>query len=118
MLKRTSVIDNWFIKQTKMFNKLDKCASKYGLSFLQFDILLHISEDEYSSPTEIAQTLELSKTSVSRVLKALQRKNLIIKQHDAFDDNRRIDVKITSAGQLIVEELSTEIVEQFDKLDI
>ena len=118
MLERISILEKWFVRQVKIINQLNKCTNKYGLSFLQFDILNHISNSNELSSTELSVMLEMPKTSVSRVLKALQEKNLIVKVYGSFNDSRKIDIKITEDGEKVLSELGPLIDDQMKSIGL
>ncbi|GKQ42476.1 hypothetical protein RD055328_03990 [Companilactobacillus sp. RD055328] len=104
-------LDNWFIKQSKMLNKLDKLANEYKISFLQYNVLLHIKQRGSISPTEIAEAIETSKASISRILRVLQKKGLVDRSYGSTQDRRKIMVSITEEAEIIIEKLTKKIAE-------
>ncbi|MGR3741469.1 transcriptional regulator, SarA/Rot family [Companilactobacillus sp. DQM5] len=111
VMTENMTLDSWYIQQSQLMNKLDRIASKYGLSFLQYKILLQIECYKSSSPTDIAKGLKLSRTSVSRSLKGLQKKEMIGRIYGNSDDQRKVEIRVTPSAKKIIEKLSNDLLE-------
>lgn len=107
--KNYNEIDDWYKKNSQIKARLDKISYQYDLSYLQFSFLLNISENNCITPTEITENLLINRASVSRILKILQKKNLITKSYGKNTDQRIIEIKITETGIEIVNNIKKEL---------
>lgn len=107
--KNYSEIDYWYKMNSKIKANLDKISYRYDLSYLQFSFLLNISENNCTTPTEITDKLLVNRTSVSRVLKILQKKNLVTKNYGKNADQRIIEIQVTESGIEKVNKLKKEL---------
>lgn len=104
-------VDDYFLEHTQKLNELDKITGEKGITFLQYDVLLHLSKNDCSTPTDIANVTKASRTSVSRVLKNLESKKLIAKKYGTdINDSRIIKIETTSKGRQVAEEIGVAIV--------
>ncbi len=80
---------------TKMYNKL---ATKYEASQTISYVLINIAEEGTPS-TKIAPLLGMEPTSLSRLLKSMERKGLIYKESDP-NDKRVVRIFLTDYGKV------------------
>jgi MarR family transcriptional regulator, organic hydroperoxide resistance regulator len=74
-------------------------AVKYGTTWATGNVLLAIDIEKGTPVTSLGPRIGLEATSLSRILKALEERNLINRTPD-FSDRRRVLVKLTSEGLL------------------
>jgi len=76
-------------------------ARVVGLAGVEYSVLISISHMSVRGPVNIqtvADHLHVSGTFVTRTVKALERKGLVIKSDDV-DDRRRVNVAVTELGR-------------------
>lgn len=86
----------------------DGHAKVVGLAGVEYSILISISHMSVSGPVNIgtvAEHLHVSGTFVTRIVKKLARKGLVIKYGDATD-RRRVNVAVTEFGRAELNRLS------------
>jgi DNA-binding MarR family transcriptional regulator len=74
-------------------------ASKYGTTWATGNVLLAIDIEKGTPATSLGPRIGLEATSMSRILKTLQERGLIIREPDT-KDKRRVLVKLTPEGIL------------------
>lgn len=76
----------------------------YDVSSIQAIFLAFISEKDGISQQELAETLYLEKTAVTRIIDALEKRNFAIRVKDK-SDRRQNMVYVTSEGKDMMEQL-------------
>ncbi|WP_244088003.1 MarR family winged helix-turn-helix transcriptional regulator [Companilactobacillus sp. RD055328] len=95
---------------------MSKPTNKYGLGFMQYCMLVSINENEYETPSELANELQVAISSVSRSLKVLHKKSLISRLSSEFNDTRKIKVEITEHGKELLKKVDSEIDKSIDEI--
>lgn len=96
----------------KMYNQI---ASEHGLSQASGFVLLYIDEENGTPSTTIAPLMGVRTTSLSRLLKSMEKKGLILRKPDS-NDKRSIKIHLTDLGRE-KRKISKKVVKGFnDKL--
>ena len=85
----------------------------FGLSAPTGYVLLNIHEEEGSTATQIASLIGMEATSMTRMLRTLEEKNLIYKKQDQ-SDKRMYKIFLTEEGKK-KREISKKAVKTFNK---
>jgi DNA-binding MarR family transcriptional regulator len=83
-------------------------SKKYRLTVNERNTLIVLSNLEINSVKELSDYLFISKTNTSKVLKSLEKKNLVIRLLDR-DDKRYIKLLLTEEGKMISQKVIEEI---------
>ena len=86
---------------------LGEAHASLGLTNSQVHALIELEKDRALSVIELAERLHLEKSSVSRLIDALQAQQLIKAASDAGDARRKL-VSLTSAGERKLVEVHAE----------
>lgn len=73
-------------------------AAPHGLSTQQFWVVVHLHEQDGQSQRDLARRMDVDAPTVSRVLAALTRRNLVRTEDDP-GDRRRSRLHLTPAGR-------------------
>ncbi|MGB0989189.1 hypothetical protein CRV03_05515 [Arcobacter sp. F155] len=85
-------------------NSLNKILSAYDIAIEQRATLEIIKYEPNVNQTKIAQLLGKDKTTISRSLNSLEKKELITRESDTQNDKRSNKIKLTKKGERILEE--------------
>ena len=88
---------------------------QYGVSFNELEILNLIAFEKSITPAEISDELCIERAIVSRKLKTLVSKKLVMHSSNALD-RRMIDIKITKEGKQLTKSLLKDINKQLAEL--
>ena len=94
---------------SRMYNQI---ASQYGYSRAIGYVLLNIGEEGIPA-TKIAPMLGMEPTSLSRLLRSMEKKGLIYRKGDVID-RRKVLIHLTEEGQRI-RHLSSMVVKGFNE---
>ncbi|MDO1605891.1 MarR family transcriptional regulator [Lactobacillus sp. YT155] len=108
-MNHINMVDRWFIHQNKVLRELETITGKQGISFFQYEVLVHFVNEEFSTISDLGEALEISKSSMSRALKILQSKKLIKKVYGTEEDQRRVVIVPTDEAKKAIEEIELEI---------
>ena len=79
-------------------------CEKYGLTVAEFDIVMVLSQAaELDTATEIVKVLNIAKSQVSMSIKALEKKNYLLRTY-VGDNRRTIHLKLCEAAKQLVNE--------------
>jgi MarR family transcriptional repressor of emrRAB len=83
--------------------RIDQALAPFSLNMSQYLVLsmLVADEGEPSSPSEIGNTLDATRTQMTRMLDALQSQGLIRRRANA-QDRRSLELELTAAGRRVV----------------
>lgn len=102
----------------------DKIASDYDMSLSMAFVLIALSEEEGTPVTKIAPRIGMEPNSLSRILKKLKERSLIIKKADK-NDKRMVKIQLTSEGEKlrvialkVVFKFENNLIENVDKQEI
>jgi DNA-binding MarR family transcriptional regulator len=73
-----------------------------GMTVPQFRALAHVNADPECAPSQLAESLMLSRPAITRLLDELVRKGLLVRRPDA-DDRRRQLLSLTAEGRARLE---------------
>ena len=85
-------------------NSLNKILSTYNIAIEQRATLEIIKYEPNVNQTKIAQLLGKDKTTISRSLNSLEKKEFITRESDTQNDKRSNKIKLTKKGEKILEE--------------
>ncbi len=94
---------------------LARLASEYGVSLAQVR-LLGILRDREPGIVELAEVLNLEKSSVSGLVDRAQRRGLVDRASSKGADGRAIRVLLTAAGRRTVNEFAAQVAAEIAKL--
>jgi DNA-binding MarR family transcriptional regulator len=86
--------ESWF-QIVKFF---DKIAGEYDMSLSMAFVLIALNEKEGTPVTKIAPRIGMEPNSLSRILKKLKERSLIIKNADK-NDKRMVQIQLTKEGE-------------------
>ncbi|KRL59162.1 MarR family winged helix-turn-helix transcriptional regulator [Latilactobacillus fuchuensis] len=89
----------WYLKVTKLEQKMDFIASQYDVNYGQYLIMKYIIVDHCDEPTLLANAFGISRPAVSRKLNVLYKKNKIVKKHNDPTDQRKVHLVLTAEGK-------------------
>jgi DNA-binding MarR family transcriptional regulator len=89
-------------------------ASKYGVTISTAYVLLNLSTETGIPSTQIAPNLGMESRSLTRVLKSLEEKNIIVRKPDKVD-KRQVNIFLTEEGKEKRNE-AKKIVKSFNEL--
>lgn len=100
---------NWYIEVQGLISVLNNITNQYNISFDQFLLLEELIVNPGASPTDLADIFKVSTPAVSRKLKALQSKSMIVKSRNDLKDQRLVHIKVTNQGRQIYNELRRKV---------
>ena len=98
VVKAINELERIFVRDNN--KKLEKLAKFTRGETFVLKVLLNSTEPV--TPTELSKTLKISKARISAILKALERKNRIIREVDK-NNKRNVKVFITDEGRQAIE---------------
>ena len=87
--------------------------SSYNVTFLQWVILSVLENQEGITQQRIADTLEKDKTTVTRILDSMEKRDLIVRINDKAD-RRQKAIYMTNKGREAERELMSLAISEFD----
>ena len=90
-------------------NSLNKRLSSYDIAIEQRATLEIIKYEPDVNQTKIANLLGKDKTTISRSLNSLEKKELITRESDTKNDKRSNKIKLTLKGQKILEDTLLDV---------
>lgn len=90
-------------------NSLNKRLNPYDLAIEQRATLEIIKFEPNVNQTKIAKLLGKDKTTISRSLNSLEKKELIVKINDKENDKRSNKIKLTKKGEEILEQTLDDV---------
>lgn len=92
-----------------MYIRDDLCVP-YGITPVQYQLLLDISHNGKSKVTAICKRMHKSTNVISPLINRLIKKGLLLKEKDK-NDTRVFYISITKEGKLIIDEISLDIMD-------
>jgi homoprotocatechuate degradation regulator HpaR len=93
-----------------------KVLRQHGMTVEQWRILLALTTGDFIEARRLAQRTDLLQPSLSRILKDLQRRDLLLRVPDRLDA-RRVLVIITPAGRQLVNDTKGDTREVFAEIN-
>ncbi len=87
--------------------------SGHNVTFLQWVILSVLANQDGITQQKIADTLEKDKTTVTRILDSMEKRDLIVRISDKADRRQKV-IHMTNRGKEAEQELMTLAVREFD----
>jgi len=123
--KHTETIDSKLKKVWQIISRMYNAeAVQYGGSIAIGHFLLNIDSEEGIYASDIAPLLGMESTSLSRIIKALEKEKLIIRKSDKLD-KRKVKIILTAKGKKnkdlaknIVRNFNSELEEKIGKKKI
>lgn len=104
-----TIEDIWIVLEKK-----ERAYTNFKLNNQQYVLLTHIIRHPLSSPTELAEIMDITKSAVSQQLTKLEAEGYIRKrQHE--DDKRAYSIELGEKGQLYQQEMEAFHQEIADK---
>lgn len=111
------------INQIRQFNRrytqalgiLNKHTFNMDLTFPEGRVLIEIGNNQPVSPMAIAKKLGLDKSYTSRIVKQLEKKDIITKKQSTVD-RRSFDLELTPHGKEVFQQVDDKSNEQMAKL--
>lgn len=100
---------------TNILGLLDKHILDSGYSLTEARVLFEISKTEHCTANQLASTLEIDRSYMSRIIARFEKVGLI-KRHASSTDSRIIEIRLTLAGRNLFHELNDRSNQQIDKL--
>lgn len=98
-------------------NSLNKELLAYSIAIEQRTTLEIIKHEPNVNQTKIAQLLGKDKTTISRSLNSLEKKELITRKSDIKNDKRSNRIKLTKKGEKILDETLSHVTGFREKLN-
>jgi DNA-binding MarR family transcriptional regulator len=113
--KYTETVDSKIKTTWQLISRMYNAeAAQYGGSIAIGHFLLNIDSNEGSYASDIAPLLGMESTSLSRIIKALEKEKMIIRKSDKTD-KRKVKIILTEKGKKN-KELAKQIVRNFNSL--
>lgn len=93
---------------TSIHNLNKKFEKKFGLSIVQWGVLLQLIEHPCISAHTLSKIVGVHPSSLTQTLKRLERKQLVFISDDPLDSRRKV-ISITKNGHLLVSQLNIEL---------
>ncbi|MCE3277904.1 MAG: transcriptional regulator, MarR family [Bacteroidetes bacterium] len=111
--KHTETIDSKIKSSWQIISRMyNSQAAQYGGSIAIGHFLLNIDSEDGAYASEIAPMLGMESTSLSRIIKTLEKEKMIIRKSDKTD-KRRVKIILTQKGKEN-KELAKNIVRNFN----
>jgi DNA-binding MarR family transcriptional regulator len=111
--KYTETVDSKIKTTWQLISRMYNAeAAQYGGSIAIGHFLLNIDSSEGSYASDIAPLLGMESTSLSRIIKALEKEKMIIRKSDKTD-KRKVKIILTEKGKKN-KELAKQIVRNFN----
>ena len=89
-----------------------KLAANHQLTGPQLVCLRVLAQIDQMSPSELSKQISLSQATVTGILDRLERRELLTRQRSSID-KRRVHIKLTPAGQKLVNSAPTPLHQRF-----
>lgn len=93
---------------TSMHNLNKKFEKTFGLSIVQWGVLLQLVERPCISAYTLSSIVGVHPSSLTQTLKRLERKQLIFVTEDPLDSRKKV-ISITKEGHSLIRQLSAEL---------
>jgi DNA-binding MarR family transcriptional regulator len=111
--KYTETVDSKIKTTWQLISRMYNAeAAQYGGSIAIGHFLLNIDSNEGSYASDIAPLLGMESTSLSRIIKTLEKEKMIIRKNDKTD-KRKVKIILTEKGKKN-KELAKQIVRNFN----
>lgn len=89
---------------------IDQALAPFSLNMSQYLVLSMLAADdgEPSSPSEVGNTLDATRTQMTRMLDALQAQGLI-RRRTSTHDRRSLELELTAAGRQMVDDAAPAV---------
>jgi DNA-binding MarR family transcriptional regulator len=87
--------------------EFNKRLVRFEITRVAWAVLGAIHSDKKSTPSELAEFLNIDRAAITRLLDKLEKQNLIIR-HRTDEDRRTVSLRLTSKGESLSEELTLE----------
>ena len=87
--------------------EFNKRLARYGITRVAWAVLGSIHYDEKSTPSELAEFLNLDRAAITRLLDKLEAEKLIIRLRPG-DDRRSVSLRLTPKGEAVSVEVARE----------
>lgn len=104
----------WQLRQTMLGRVKPRLVEGHGLEFLELILLRRIAEAS-GSPTELAESMQVPASAVSRRLDALRRGGRITRTLDPVDARRHV-LRLTPAGEEVLDAANETLESEVDAL--
>jgi len=86
---------------------IDQALAPFSLNMSQYLVLSMLAADagEPSSPSEVGNTLDATRTQMTRLLDALQAQGLV-RRRASVHDRRSLELELTAAGRRVVDKVA------------
>lgn len=111
--KHTETVDSKIKSSWQIISRMyNSQAAQYGGSIAIGHFLLNIDSEDGAYATEVAPMLGMESTSLSRIIKTLEKEKMIIRKNDKAD-KRKVKIILTQKGKEN-KELAKNIVRNFN----
>lgn len=84
--------------------KMNKIYEPYGLTAVQFVILVELSMEDHQKVSVLAQKLNMSNSNLSAILQRLEKHNFVIRKRDDMDQ-RSVNVSLSNNAQGMMQQM-------------
>lgn len=116
-MKKTTIKDSlgFQLQQVslRMMRDLQQELAAFGITAPQWNVLAALAQEKLANPSAVAEFLQADGAAVSRLLDALERKELVKRSMDPAD-RRAVLVELTASGQALIPKLA-EIAHAIDR---
>ena len=113
-----SVCDDVLIAIRRIIRSVDlhskQLVKQFGLTGPQLIVLREVSQSEETSASELSRNVSLSQATVTGILDRLEKRGLIFRRR-SNRDRRRVPVKITEAGEHLLDQTPPLMQESFSE---
>ncbi len=110
-MEETTILDLIFELQKKCTIKSDEFIHKLDISQAEYNMFICLKNCNHFNSYSVAEKMSLSLSRVSRIIDKMVNKNYLTRTINKVD-RRAIDIKITSKGKAILNEIITFTIER------
>lgn len=116
MNKKFEFILEFSSAHTKIFKTLDRRLSAHGIFFSEYQVMHQLSKapQRVMRRIDLAENIGMSASGITRLLNPMEKLNIVQKEQNARDARVSL-VKLTEAGQTLLDDATTSILASVDE---
>lgn len=111
---RLSSIYRWIVSNLSDFVSLE--SMQYKVSFDQFLIMYEISTNTELTGSQLAQTMSVSRSAISRQCRLLKENGYVVEEHKNSDQRVKF-LSLTKQGQDVLDRLVNRYIEKYKEIE-
>lgn len=82
--------------------RLEEILAEHGLTRLMWCVMIGVGEEDVRTPSDLADYVGVTRPTMSRLLRVLEKKGYLQRQPGSGPDGRAVEIELTGDGMRIV----------------